>query len=301
MLPEIPTAEFVAALDRCAENGLWEAGWDHPPIDAFALAERSNLVVAHDESMAERGRHVRLANQAAATIVLGPEVRDERRHWAVAHEIGEHLAHRVFGSLGVAPALAPPGARETVANHLASRLLLPTGWFAADGEACDWDLWELKALYATASHELIARRMLEMPPKVVMTLFDHGQAQWRRSNIVGCPPGLHPVEAEIWRTAHDSGRACQAASGDDRWPANSSARRVRSTYAPRWAPMASSLDLRAMRRPGATARYWLARSHRSSPADHLPATVCSRRPWHPTTGPLRHACDAGSRVARRGA
>jgi len=42
----------------------------------------------------------------------------------VAHEIGEHLAHRVFQRLAVDPRDTPSGTREQVANALASRLLL---------------------------------------------------------------------------------------------------------------------------------------------------------------------------------
>ena len=38
-----------------------------------------------------------------ATILLRPEPRHERRHWAVAHEIGEHVAHRVFAGWGADP------------------------------------------------------------------------------------------------------------------------------------------------------------------------------------------------------
>ena len=48
-----------------------------------------------------------------------------------------------------------------MANNLAGRLLLPTAWFVADAAAENWDLIALKHRYATASHELIARRMLE--------------------------------------------------------------------------------------------------------------------------------------------
>ena len=86
---------------------------------------------------------------------------------AVAHEIGEHIAYRVFARWGADPVETAANAREQVANWLAGRLLLPTAWFAADGTACGWDLLALKARYNTASHELIARRMLECRPPVM--------------------------------------------------------------------------------------------------------------------------------------
>ncbi|MEA1952135.1 MAG: ImmA/IrrE family metallo-endopeptidase, partial [Planctomycetota bacterium] len=73
------------------------------------------------------------------SILLRPDPRAERRQWAVAHEIGEHVAWRVFGRLGVDPREAGPDSRESVANQLAGRLLLPGEWFEADAVACGWD------------------------------------------------------------------------------------------------------------------------------------------------------------------
>ena len=36
MLSEIPDDEFSAALDACASEALWEAGFTAPPVDALA-------------------------------------------------------------------------------------------------------------------------------------------------------------------------------------------------------------------------------------------------------------------------
>jgi Zn-dependent peptidase ImmA (M78 family) len=208
MLAEIPTEEFAAAIDDCAADVLWEAGITDPPIDATRLAERIGLVVAHNDAMPIRGRFVRLADAVGrdteqGTIVVGPAERPERLQWAVAHEIGESIAYRVFAALGVQPEVAPSSAREIVANHLASALLLPRMRFAADGRDLDWDLFGLKNRYATASHELIARRMLEMRPPIVITLCDQGNIRWRRSNATGRPPQLFPRENSAWKRCHE--------------------------------------------------------------------------------------------------
>jgi hypothetical protein len=131
----------------------------------------------------------------------------------------------VFDRLGVSFDEALPTARELVANRLASSLLLPRRWFAADGAELDWDLLELKARYATASHELIARRMLEMRPPIVITMFDLGRIRWRRSNVASRPPALVPEERSAWREAHTTGllafATLDAESGLERvrcWP-----------------------------------------------------------------------------------
>lgn len=210
MLSEIPHDEFAAALDASAAEALWEAGVDGPPIDALAVADGMRLVVTHDYAMPHRGRFVRLADRESehggqGTIVVGVAERPEREQWAIAHEIGESIAHRVFERLGVDFDETLPTARELVANRLASALLLPRRWFAVDGREVDWDLLELKERYDTASHELIARRMLEMRPPIVITVCDQGRVQWRRSNVTARPPELTRAEREVWHEVHESG------------------------------------------------------------------------------------------------
>jgi hypothetical protein len=215
MLSEIPTDEFAAALDACASEVLWEAGIEEPPVDATLVAERIGLVVAHNDALVCRGRLVQLADPRGAsagqgTIVVGPAERPERFEWAVAHEIGESVAFRVFAALGIRPDDAPENAREQVANHLASCLLLPRSWFAADGPLLDWDLVALKNRYTTASHELIARRMLQLPPPIVITLCDLGRVRWRRGNLTARPARLLPEEAAVWRRTHETGETASA-------------------------------------------------------------------------------------------
>ena len=209
MLPEIPAEQLAAALDDCAAEVLAAAEIVRPPVDAFRLAERLGLVVARDGASPARGRLVRLhagGRGECGTVLLADEERPERRHWALAHEIGESVAYRVFAHLGINPAAAPPATREQVANHLASCLLLPRSWFVRCGRRVDWDLLELKEHFSTASYELIARRMLEMPPPAIVTLFDQGRLRWRRSNVLRCAPRLSDAEMQTWQAAHESGQ-----------------------------------------------------------------------------------------------
>ena len=227
MLTEIPAEQFAATVEAVATEVLAEVEWAGPPVDAFAIARRLDLLVARDSTMDVRARFVRLSPMGGGltsdgpmgrderggvgrgTILLADDPRPERRQWAVAHEVGETMAHRVFVQLGVPLVEIPPAGRERVANQLASCLLLPRDWFAADGEAVSWDLPELKRIYATASHELIARRMLEMKPPVMITLFDQGALQWRRSNVGNRPPSLTEAETSVWRDSFESGQATE--------------------------------------------------------------------------------------------
>jgi Zn-dependent peptidase ImmA (M78 family) len=210
VLPEIPEEQDRIIVEAVAREVLAEGGVFQPPVDARRLATQLGIVVARDAASEQRARFVRLGGSAAdgqATILLADEPREERRHWAVAHEIGESRAYRVFQELGVSASEAAPAAREAVANRLAGCLLLPRDWFLADGHAVDWDLFELKTRYSTASHELIARRMLEMPPPVIVTLFDLGKRRWRQSNRHFRTPPLTPAEESAWQVAHERGEA----------------------------------------------------------------------------------------------
>jgi len=217
VLAELTPEELADALDTVAAEVLAGAGVEEPPVDAFAVARALGITVAEDDRQRGRARFVRLRRRGRSaprpTILLRPDPRPERRQWAVAHEIGEHAAYRLFELLSVDPREADPAARERTANHLAGRLLLPGTWFGADGRASAWNLFELKARYSTASHELIARRMLDFPPPVIIAIYDHGDLTLRRSNVPGrVPPPLAP-EAVCRRRAHETGLPQQATEG----------------------------------------------------------------------------------------
>ncbi|MEX2111843.1 MAG: ImmA/IrrE family metallo-endopeptidase [Pirellulales bacterium] len=208
MLSELTQEELSLALDAVAAEAIAALDSAEPPVDALVLARALRLIVAWDERQSGRGRIVRLSElagtQSRGSILLRPDPRPERLQWAVAHEIGELFANRVFDQLGVDPREAPSGARETVANHLAGRLLLPHAWFAEAGAGCAWDLLELKTRFATASHELIARRMLDFPPPIGVTIFDNGRRTFRRGNLPSRMPPLVPLERAAWQRAHET-------------------------------------------------------------------------------------------------
>lgn len=216
MILHLPAEQVQVAVESVAVDLLREAGVVEPPIDALAVARRLGMVLLRDGRAETRARLVRLRTQASGrdAIYLADEPRPERRQWAVAHELGELAAARVFALLGVDPIDAAQSAREDVANRLASCLLLPGNWFGADGAACDWDLLQLKAIYVSASHELIARRMLNQRPPIVVTLLDQGEPRWRRSNCFERPPRISESEWAAWRGAHELGlvQGCSAAS-----------------------------------------------------------------------------------------
>lgn len=225
MLPEIAREELAATLDATALEILADAAIGHPPVDAFRVAEALEITVALDDHQQGRARLVRLADyrgrDSHATILLRPEARSERRQWALAHELGECFAWRVFSALGVDPRETPVGSREAVANQLAGRLLLPRAWLAEDGPTLDWDLFALKNIYATASHELIARRMLDFSAPIIVTIFDHARVTMRRANVRGRVPPSSGLERECWEESRRTNGTCELREGLRRiraWP-----------------------------------------------------------------------------------
>jgi Zn-dependent peptidase ImmA (M78 family) len=221
----ITMEEMAVGLDAVAVELLEAAGTVRPPVDALAVARAAGLTVTTDDQQQGRARYVRLrglrGRASRPTVVLRPEPRPERRHWAVAHEIGEHVAHRILHRLGVDPRTVSPNAREAVANQMAGRLLLPTAWFASDAATEDWDLVALKSRYSTASHELIARRMLELSAPAVISIFDQGRLYFRGSNLPGRVPPPTGDEIRCWKSVHRRNRPHESANPTARirgWP-----------------------------------------------------------------------------------
>jgi hypothetical protein len=207
MLPEIPHEELAAALDSVAIEAIQRVAIDGPPVDAVAIARGLGLTVVWDDKQAGRARRANVGGGAGiASIFVRHDPRPEREQWAVAHEIGESLAEQVFRQLGIEPEDAPRQAREQVANGIAGRLLLPRDWFGADAAACGWDLLELKERYATASHELIARRMLDFSTPVIVGVYDQNRLVWRKTNAGNRVPKPSVQEFECRQQAHETGK-----------------------------------------------------------------------------------------------
>ena len=206
-LDQTPHEQLAPLLDEAAEELLESAKWNGRPVDAVALARRIGLTVARDDKLRGRARYARLAigrGRARGVIFVGQADRPERLQWAVAHELGEMAAHRVFQQAAIAPDRDQPGLREQLANELARRILLPRRPFEAAARKANWDLMELKETFPSASHELIARRMLDLPSPALITVFDHGRVHWRRTNQPVSPPPLSPDEQALMQQVHQS-------------------------------------------------------------------------------------------------
>ena len=216
-------------LDEFCQTVLHEAGIAFPPVDMFLLARRLGMEVIVDAGQPHRAQFVRLSRGSAARglIVLGQAPRRERMHWAVAHEIGESLTARAAQELGCSATSFWGRSREQLANELAKRLLLPFPEFIEDGERWGWELPALKARYATASHEVIARRMLDAALPVMISIIDNGVLGFRGMNVPGRVPPLSRSEEQAWQEVQASGR-------DNCWETAEERIQVWAVHEPAW-------------------------------------------------------------------
>jgi hypothetical protein len=195
--------DWQAACDAVVAELLDAAGIVAPPVDALTITARLAWPVVWDTDQSGRARIQRL--EGRPTLFVRPEERPERLQWAVAHEIGEASAWRMCRHAGVSWDELGPRQREDVANQLAQRLLIPTGWFRTAISSSGNDLTALKQHFVTASHELIAWRWLDFAEPVIVSVFDQGELSRRRCNFASRAPILSDAERECVITARSLG------------------------------------------------------------------------------------------------
>jgi Zn-dependent peptidase ImmA (M78 family) len=205
MIEDFARQDVLSSVDRVIEEVLTAAGMSEPPIDTITLArDHLGIEVCLDRGQKQRGRAQRSAGREQ--IFLKPEPTEERHQWTVAHEIGEHLKPTLLERLGTPPEEARAMAGESLANLLAHHLLVPTRWFQTDAPSMSYDLLALKERYRTASHEVLALRMLDLPEPCVISIIDNDHLYRRRSNAWQVQRRLESPEQRCQHYVHDYGR-----------------------------------------------------------------------------------------------
>ncbi len=205
MIEDLEREEVVATVDRMVGELLAAARVAGPPVDAIVLAQRHlGKIVCLDRTQRQRGRAQR--GQGRKQIFLRPEPTEERHQWTVAHEIGEHLKADLLGRLGLAPEGTRAMTGESLANLFAHHLLVPACWWADEARLHGYDLLELKQRFRTASHEVLAWRLLDLSAPCVMTVVDNDKVYRRKSNAWRVRRELNPAERECQRQVSHFGR-----------------------------------------------------------------------------------------------
>lgn len=202
--------DWNRAAEHVCQDVLSACGYEAGVVDALQLARKLGYSVIFDELQATRGRLKRIGHKTS--IFLKPDTRPERIQWALSHEIGESLAYRVFQTLELAPPSESMGLREQVANLLATRLLLPSRDFLSTALHCHSDIQALKRIYWTASHELIALRLLDLPRRACVTIVDQGRVTKRRASTPSQPGPWTTLEQNCWQETHRGARFQESCS-----------------------------------------------------------------------------------------
>jgi Zn-dependent peptidase ImmA (M78 family) len=201
MIDDMPRGELLGMIDRVVDELLSAARIATSPVDAIALAQRHlGMTVCLDRRQPQRGRAQRGCGNKQ--IFLRPEPTEERHQWTVAHEIGEHLKAPLLARLGIEPSRTRAMTGESLSSLFAYHLLVPTCWFAEDAPSHDYDILELKRRYRTASHEVIAWRLLDLPQPCIVTILDNEHIHRRRSNAWQVRRALEPAEQRCQRYVH---------------------------------------------------------------------------------------------------
>jgi Zn-dependent peptidase ImmA (M78 family) len=197
MNEELTREDIASHIDHAVEELLAAADLRGPAVDAIALAQAHLGMIVSVDRGEQRSRTQR--GQDRHHILLRPEQSTESQQWTTAHAIGEFLKPDLLTRLGLAPEQSRAFRGESLANQFAQRLLVPTFWLVDEVRACDHDLLELKQRFRTASHEVVASRLLDLPDPCIITIIDNDHIHRRRSNAWRVRKELAGPEREVQR------------------------------------------------------------------------------------------------------
>ncbi|MDB5305898.1 MAG: hypothetical protein JWO38_100 [Gemmataceae bacterium] len=188
--------DLFDACDRLIAGLLERAGATEPPVDALRVAE-DHLgipveVAEPDED--ERGRPRPRTRRPTSGIVLSPHMTDEQQQAAAAHGIARTLLPDLLRKLDVPPGSESKQAAAHFRGLLAARLLVPTRMLRSAMRNCKYEVPALKAVFATATFEMIALRLLDLDDPCVIAIVDDGVVASRRGNTAPAVRKLTPPE-----------------------------------------------------------------------------------------------------------
>jgi Zn-dependent peptidase ImmA (M78 family) len=167
-----------------------EIGCNDPPVDAFEIADQCELTIEPADVPTAEIDHDR------RVIKLNVQMRRERQHMSVAHEVG-HFALVRAGLHNDCP-----GAR-----YIAGALMMPWAPFDRDLTRTAWAMEALRAAHPNASATAIAVRISQLRDAVVTILDPRGRRKhWRITSPWIVDPRLRRVtawERELARLAYE--------------------------------------------------------------------------------------------------
>lgn len=184
------------ACDRLIAGLLERAGVTEPPVDALRIAEDHLGIPVEwvEPEEDERGRPRPAARRPASGIVLNSSMTAEQRQFAAATGIARTLVPDLLRKLDVEPGTESKQAAAHLRGLLVARLLVPTRLLRSALRQCKYDVPALKAVFATASFETVAHRLLDLDGPCVIAIVDDGVVASRRGNAAPVTRKLSAAE-----------------------------------------------------------------------------------------------------------
>jgi predicted transcriptional regulator len=211
--------DLFDAIDAAVRDLLARAGDAGPAVDALEIAQSHfRIPVEMAEPDDEEPRRYGAAPPRRPNpnaIVLKFEQSAETHQALAGRAVAKRLAPGIFTKLGIVPGTEVRGAEKQLIAAILPRLLLPTRRFAAEARQAGYDLFDLKAVFPTASVETIAWRMLDVDDEAsVVAIVDDGNVIARRGNRFPTTKQLTEAEAEAVRLAAATKDPARVRRGD---------------------------------------------------------------------------------------
>ncbi len=187
--------DAVEIIEALVSRLLMESAIESPPVDPFVIAKKRRITLSELEMDGRRGQNlVMLGNKF---IDVQRHDRPERKCYTMAHELIE---------VELPDEISEREERHEIATMGAAYLLMPTEWFREACHDTEFDIFELKRTFSTASHEAIALRTLTFSPAVITIIDDNRISNRKASTGWFSPRKLLPVEKDAAGRAYSSGK-----------------------------------------------------------------------------------------------
>ena len=187
--------DAIEVVEKLARRLLSVSGITSPPVDPMVIAKACRIACTESEIEGRRGQN--LVIRGFRLIDIQKDDRWERKCFTIAHELLE---------MELPENIRSRRERHEIAMVGAPLLLMPTEWFHAACHETDFDVFELKNVFSTASHEAVALRTLVFSPAVV-TVIDDGKVTNRRSSVEWFSErNLMPIEEDVLDEIYSSGK-----------------------------------------------------------------------------------------------
>jgi Zn-dependent peptidase ImmA (M78 family) len=195
--------DTIAVIEKLVQKILDDSGIIGPPVDPQKIAKKLKIPFTESEISGRRGQNFVLNGHRV--IDINKDDRPERKCFTLAHELIEIL---------LPPEFISKDERHDIALVGAPYVLMPTEWFHDACVVTKFDIFKLKEIFSTASHEAVAVRTLAFAPGII-TVIDDKKVTNRQSSMPGFSgKKLMPIEKKAADEALTTGERVSLKSSE---------------------------------------------------------------------------------------